>query len=92
MPDPLSPEEIDKLNSKCSEIFQDDPITAFCCSRLLHKLSEQWDSGQMHIDWYNELMPIKTDIEKILSLPLPEAHDLVGRLLIKAHEISPILA
>lgn len=92
MPDPLSPDEIDKLIDKCSEIFPNDPITAFCCSKLLQKLSEQWDSGQMHIDWHEKLMPLRTEIEKIISQSQSDTHEQVAELLRKAHEISSRLA
>ena len=69
MPDPISPQELEKLIETANDnLIEENPIAACCIIFLLTSISDKWDSGQMEEDLHSDLIEIKEEIENILNL------------------------
>jgi hypothetical protein len=92
MLDPLSPQELEKLQNQYAKLASDEILIVFCMNRLLEIMKNEWDSGQMPLERHNELMPLKNEIESLLSQP-PEKHTSIAQdILLKAKKILSIFA
>lgn len=55
-------------------------------------MKNEWDSGQMPLERHNELIPLKNEIELLLSQS-PEKHTNIAQdILLKAEKILSIFA
>ena len=88
MLDPLSPQELKKLQNQYAKLASDEILIVFCMNRLLEIMKNEWNSGQMPSERHNELMPLKNDIESLLFQP-PEKHTNIAQdILLKAEKIG----
>ena len=63
----------EKLQNQYAKLASDEILIAFCMNRLPEIMKNEWDGGQMPSERHNELMPLKNEIESLLSQP-PKKH------------------